>query len=327
MAYNRDNYNRIRSDFEARGREARERAQARAFELHLSIRELAEVDAALSATGVRIMEAIRREGDREANLAAVRAENERLQARHREILIAHGFPADETEPKYLCAVCSDNGFVDGKMCDCMRRELVLAGYESAGITYLMREMSFDNFRPDYFKADGQQAYAAALHNLETCRAYAAELVEDTSKNLLLIGGTGLGKTHLSVAIARAVVERGLDVVYETAQNILSGFEYERFQKPYSETDRDTRTARYFDANLLIVDDLGTEVSNQFTVSCIYNLLNTRLQYGKSTIISTNLAPDELRRRYTDRITSRLLGSFVALQFVGGDVRMKKLRTQ
>ncbi len=325
MAYNRENYGRIRRMFEEKNRDARERAQTRALELHLQIPELAEVDTALSATGVRIMEAITGGGDREARLAAVREENMALQARHRAILAAHGYPTDETEPKYECKRCSDNGFADGKMCDCLRDALVLAGYESAGISYLMRDMTFENYRPAYFDGDGDHAEVTAYKNLQFCKQYAAELCETQSKNLLLVGATGLGKTHLSVAIVRTAVERGLDALYVSASNMFSDFEHERFSRPYGEEDHTSRTARYFDCELLAIDDLGAEVSNQFTVACLYNLLNTREQQGKSTLVNTNLSPEELRKRYSDRITSRLFGTFRALQFLGGDVRQKKLR--
>lgn len=324
MAWNPQNYGRIVREFEEKGRLAREQAKFRADALYVEIPELGRIGSELAATGVRIMAAITSGGDVQAKLAEVKAENQALQKQYRAILVANGYPENETEPHYECALCGDTGYAQGKLCDCMRRALILAGYESAGISVLMRDMTFENYRTDYFLGDGEQALSAAMRNLEGARQY-AELVEaGKSSNLLLIGGTGLGKTHLSVAIARRVVERGFDVVYETAQNIFSDFENERFQYGRTE-DHTSRTDRYFACELLLIDDLGTEVTSQFTASCLYNLINTRLQRGLSTVVNTNLSTEEIRKRYTDRIASRLFGSFTPLLFRGNDVRAKKLK--
>ncbi|MBQ2766264.1 MAG: ATP-binding protein, partial [Clostridia bacterium] len=143
------------------------------------------------------------------------------------------------------------------------------------------------------------------------------------ENVFFCGTTGLGKTHLSTAIAKTLIERGFDVVYDTAQNILSDFEYERFGRSYGD-DSESRTDKYFDCDLLIIDDLGTEMTNQFTVSCLYNIINTRINHSKSMLISTNLTQNEIRERYSDRITSRLFGDFMVMRFVGKDIRLQKL---
>ena len=155
--------------------------------------------------------------------------------------------------------------------------------------------------------------------------YAETFRENGGRNLLFIGKTGLGKTHLSSACAKAVIDRGFDVVYESAQNIFSDFEYERFGRGYNSDAQNEKTARYFDTDLLIIDDLGTEVVNQFTTACLYNIINTRMCSGKGMIINTNLDQNELASKYQDRITSRLFGEFDICLFVGKDVRSQKLR--
>ena len=151
----------------------------------------------------------------------------------------------------------------------------------------------------------------------------AERPAKTYNPLFLYGGSGLGKTHLSTSIAKVLIERGFDVVYDSAQNIISDFEYERFGRGYGDMS-DSRTDKYFDCDMLIIDDLGTEMANQFTVSCLYNIINTRINHSKSMIISTNLAQNEIRERYTDRITSRLFGDFMVMKFTGKDIRLQKL---
>lgn len=165
------------------------------------------------------------------------------------------------------------------------------------------------------------------YNLQTVREYAEtfsmEEGGDAPKSLLFLGGTGLGKTHLSTAVARRVIERGYDVFYNSAVGLLSDFEARRFGSATVGNEEDN-VARYTECDLLIIDDLGTEVVNQFTLSCLYHVLNTRLNLQKPTIISTNLGSAELRKTYSDRIMSRLIGEYLLIPFYGTDVRKQKL---
>ena len=139
-----------------------------------------------------------------------------------------------------------------------------------------------------------------------------------------MGNTGLGKTHLSTSIASSVIEKGYDVVYETAQNLISTFSNERFHS-YGNVDKSGGSSRYFECDLLIIDDFGTEESNQFSVACFYNLINTRSNNSLPIIINTNLTRGDIKARYTDRIASRLFGEYLVLGFPGVDIRMQKLR--
>ena len=159
--------------------------------------------------------------------------------------------------------------------------------------------------------------------LRTMREYAESFNPDKSGNLLLLGGTGLGKTHLSTALAKTLIDNGYDVVYTGAIGMIADFEKNRFgNSAGGESGNDLD--RYYSCDLLIIDDLGAEVSNQFTVSTIYNVLNNRISLGLPTVISTNLNQTELNSRYWDRITSRILGEFRPLLFSGSDVRKLKL---
>ena len=157
---------------------------------------------------------------------------------------------------------------------------------------------------------------------QNLKGFADSFDKSTYRNHLLIGGTGLGKTHLSTSVARAVLERGYDVVYETIQNILADFEYDRFKSGYGETVQ--KGERYLACELLIIDDMGTEQTTPFALATIYHLLNTRLNHGRKTVINTNLSGEELQARYESRITSRLLGEYDVIIFSGDDVRMQKL---
>lgn len=324
MSFNRENFIKVKNEFEEKANRAEELADARARDAERAIPELKAINAELATTGLQILTAIREEPTKaKALLKEIEARNKALQAEKRRLLAANGFPEDYTEPKYECDDCSDTGYVDGKMCHCMREALILAGYDASGIGKLLRTQNFDNFSLDYYK-NNRQNYEIMSRALEIVKSYAENFDVKKPKNLLFIGGTGLGKTHLSSAVAKTVIDKGYDVMYKTAIGIMSDFEYSRFGNA-AVTDDISPTSRYFDCDLLIIDDLGTEISNQFTVSTIYNIIDTRINTGKSMLISTNLSGDELRKRYWDRITSRLFGEFDVIPFAGIDVRAQKAK--
>ncbi len=323
MGFNKENYRRIKRDYDGKNLRAKEDAERRREELHGKIPELKDIDDTLGLTGLKILEASSKYSGQklEKAILKLKKQNDELLRDRIECLEYHGYPADYSDVRYECSDCQDTGFVGIKMCKCMKEKLILAGYESSGIGSLINQKTFENFDPSYQKNDPR-----ALKNntavYEFCKKYAEAFSENGSPNLLFIGATGLGKTHLSTAIAGRVISRGFDAVCETAQNFFSDFEYERFNRPYGSFDQneESKTDKYFNCDLLIIDDLGTELTNQFTVSCLYNIINTRLNRGRSMIINTNLTRDELNKRYADRITSRLFGEFSPMMFLGKDMR-------
>ena len=158
-------------------------------------------------------------------------------------------------------------------------------------------------------------------NFKICRSYALTF-DQNAGNLLFVGGTGLGKTFLSACIARAVADRGCSVVYETANHLFAKLEQAKFN-PSEEARREA--AKFLECDLLIIDDLGTEMPGQFVTAALYSLLNDRLLMGKPMVISTNLTVEEMSRRYSPQIASRLQGGFLGLTFVGEDIRIMKTR--
>jgi len=325
MSYNRDNYIRIKRSYEQKSLDARNAAVERREALHQRYPELKQIDDALAETGMRIFtETLGPKETLPQRLEKVKQDNRELNEARAAWLTAHGYPADYTDIHYECRTCQDTGFVGQKLCGCFRKQLVLASFESSGIGNLIQTQSFETFDTAYYAADPR-----ALENirrvLAICRRYAEEFSDEQVKNLLFRGATGLGKTHLSTSIAKVIIERGFDVVYDTAQNVLADFEDQQFGHGYGESELSTDTRRYFECDLLILDDLGAEMTNRFTVSCLYNIINTRINHNRSTIMNTNLTWEELRKRYTDRITSRLFGEFMPLEFFGTDIRAQKLR--
>ena len=323
MAYNKNNFKKIKEEYATKHVVAEQAADLRRAEVHTALPEVAKIDAMLAKTGLSLMgAALADKNQRERLFEELKAENLRLNAERDRLLVEAGYPADYTDVKYECPTCSDSGYVGIKMCDCMKKALTLAGFESSGISRLLETQTFDNFSLDFYQ-DNPDAYRVMSGNLNAAKDYAENFDPSTSKSLFFVGGTGLGKTHLSSAIARRVIEGGFDVFYVTAINMVSDFEAEQFGNHRGV--RGEFTDKYFDCDLLILDDLGTELTNQFTVSCLYNVLNMRINRRLPTVISTNLMQNELMQKYSERITSRILGEFRILPFLGTDIRLQKLR--
>ena len=316
MAFSRENMRRVNDILAQRRTDAENTAKRNTERLYEKNPEVKAVDAALSRTGLELVRIALSKGDVKAELARVREENEALQKKRRALLFDMGLSADYTEVKHTCAACRDTGYTEAGMCKCMRRLLTEEGFRSSGLGGLIEKQCFDNFSLHFYKGDDLEAVSRAL----SAAKQFAEDFDKTHANLLFIGGTGLGKTHLSTAIARRAIERGQDVVYETAQNIIADFEYDRFRRGYEES---ARSEKYLEADLLIMDDLGVELTTQFTVSALYTIINTRINQGKSMIISTNLGQRALLDRYDERITSRLFGEFYPFLFKGKDIRGQK----
>lgn len=321
MGYNTSIYKKIYEEYSQKYLIARERADIRAQEIRRAIPEIAKIDKELSLAGLEIFSVSLSGGDTASKIAEVRAKNEALQKRRAELLLENGYPADYSNVKYDCEKCSDTGFVDNKMCSCMKSALTLAGIENSGFANLIKEQRFDNFSLDYYKKNPNH-YEMMGRNLEFLKEYAQGFDAKNSQSILMMGGTGLGKTHLSSAVAYQVIEKGNDVFYTGAIDLFSQFEIQRFKSYNNEPNE--LIERYFECDLLIIDDLGTEMINQFSVSTLYNLLNDRLSRKKPTIVSTNLSQDDIKKKYTDRITSRMFGEYKIVFFAGTDVRAQKL---
>lgn len=323
MGYNRENYARIREAYKTKYLKAYAEADRRLEEIHAKSPEIAEIDRQLARTGAEIAIAALGSGEGyQQKLAAVEEQNRTLQEQRAAALEKMGYPADYTLPPYECPICMDTGFVETKMCDCMRRELILAAYESSGLGKLLQTQSFDNFDLRYYATQGESRRSMA-ENFKKLKDY-ADGFSPESGNLILCGSTGLGKTHLSTAVARCVIDKGYDVFYTGSIEMFADFEQARFGFGEEKQQANESLSRYTDCDLLILDDLGTEQSNQFTSACLYMVLNNRINLRRPTIINTNLNGKEIQTKYADRITSRLFGEFSVIPFTGTDIRRQKL---
>ncbi len=320
MGYNKQDYIRIKAEYSKKYLRAQEEAGARRMELYAAVPEIRALDAELAKTGAEIMGAISTGEDVSKAIALIRKKNKEFLDARADLLTANGFPVDYSDIRYECEACGDTGFVSTGMCDCMRRALVEAGYESSGLGGLIRTQTFENFSLEYYKASGNAE--RMRQDLERMKSFAESFDRGTYRNYLFLGGTGLGKTHMSTAVAKTVIERGFDVAYVTAVGMIRDFNAKQFDKGVGmKNDPD----RYAEVDLLIVDDLGAEITNQFTVSCLYDLINQRINNRKCTIFNTNLSFRDLEARYGERIGSRLLGEYAPVMFMGTDIRRQKIQ--
>ena len=236
-----------------------------------------------------------------------------------ELLVEHGYAMDYLDDIYACPKCRDTGYVNGKMCSCLKALYNAEVTRELGTLLKNSDECFEKF--------DLSLYGSARESLEivfdTCREY-AQSFSDRSMNLLFQGGTGLGKTFLSACIARVVAENGHSVCYDTASSALEAFETKKFSRDIQTAENAAvKVERMLDCELMILDDLGTEMPTPMAVSALYTLINTRLVNGRKTVISTNLTDAELLKRYNAQICSRLEGEFTKLPFFGSDIRLLK----
>ena len=300
--------------------------EARRQRIYREIPRLEAIEKELRGTMARIMtEALRHGEDPAPALLRIRTEHAMLQQERAELLAEHGYAADALEDKPRCALCGDTGYCGGKMCACLQKYYAQEQIKSLSSLLDVGSQSFDTFGLEWYDTkpgeSGRSPRQLMERNLAVCQSYAAHFGEKP-ENLLLDGAPGLGKTFLSACIARVVSERGFSVVYDTAEHIFSRMEEEKFRSEDSPGARED-VERYMQCDLLIMDDLGSEMVTSFVQSALYQLVNGRLTAGKKTVVNTNLTPRQLGERYSPQVQSRFEGEYRILPFFGEDIR--KLR--
>ncbi|HAY73743.1 MAG TPA: ATP-binding protein [Ruminococcaceae bacterium] len=321
MAYSKETYKKAEQELAQR----RSRALAEREEHHRiaveSVPEILETEERMSAAGLATIKALGMGAvDAKEYIKKLAEINLNAQAQRRLFLKKAGFPEDWLDVHYSCPKCEDKGFVNGIMCDCFKDLLKSLEYEKLCSKLPVGSCRFDNFKLDYYPDGAGTSPRRRMESvLNYCKTYATDFSR-RSPSLLLYGKTGLGKTHLSLAVAGKAVESGYGVIYTSAQNLFNKLEKEKFGRSDGNTEE-----TILDCDLLIIDDLGAEFTTQFTVSALYNIINSRELEGKPTIISTNLTPEQLTSAYSERIASRILSNFVMLYFDGSDIRQIKTR--
>ena len=325
MGYPKEIYDAVRARYEERRRLASEVQAMHREEAFARIPRLAEIDRELASTGLSVARAVLGRGDTAGQIAALRRHNLELQRERRELLRSAGYPEDYLEIAYTCPICKDTGIAGYHRCRCMEEALRAEAQDRLNRASGLSLCTFESFSLDYYAKERDPATGVIPREhmaqiLHSCEAYADDFSED-SPSLLFFGHTGLGKTHLSLAIADRVLLSGFGVIYGSIQNLLSRIEAEKFGR--REEENAGTMAMLCEADLLILDDVGSEFVTPFSVASLYQIINTRLLEGRPTVLSSNLGPREMEERYNERIVSRIFGSYLTFRFIGSDIRQLK----
>ena len=281
--------------------------------------ELYDIDSKLASSASLISrEVLSRKGDFATALNKIKERNSLLIQSKQELLTKNGFPKDFLDIKYCCKKCNDSGFVDAMPCECLIE--AMSSIEAKKEICSGEPNPFDTFDLKYYPETLNNIPCKSIMQsiFENCKQYSEEF-SLSSPNLLLFGGTGIGKTHISLAIAKTVQQKAFNVVYMSAPDLFTSLEKQRFNQETPEQSIENTLS----CDLLVIDDLGAEFTTSFTISSLYNIVNTRILDEKPTIITANLTPSEISQRYSDRIASRLLGCYEHLRFCGNDIRILK----
>ena len=323
---------RAREALEDERRENQAEQQRRTDLIYHRIPEIESIDRRMrSQMSDLVRLTLSKPADLSHRLEKLQKENLDLQMRKAELLHAQGFPIDYLDEIVSCKVCGDTGMVDGRLCACMERRYNRELTKELSVLLRSGDESFERFDLSLYpdtpeQESGVSARSAMRVVFSACRGFADSFpdVPANLRNLLLRGESGLGKTYLSACIARSVAERGYSVCYDTASAALEAFEKQKFSRIPEEAEAAAlRAERMLSCDLMILDDLGTEMATPAAASALYTLINTRLTRSLHTVISTNCSDDELRRRYSPQICSRLFGEFLELPFYGNDIRLMK----
>ena len=323
MAYSSEVMARASARLAAAREEQESRNAARRELVYRQVPRIAQIDRLMQQNMVKAAYAAFSEGAKDA-IEAARLENKALQG-ERDYLMASNFEPGFWEDAPLCAICGGSGYLGSAMCECLQKLCREEQERELGAIFSGGEC-FENFRldyyPDSFAPQLGSSYRIIMEKtLKSCREYANTFGAGTG-NLLMVGGTGLGKTHLALAVGRTVGQMGNSICYEPAVSLFAKLE----QAKFNTTEESLRAVeQFYKCDLLIVDDLGTEMPGQFTTAALYGLLNERLMARKPMVITTNLNVEEAGKRYSPQIASRLYGDFVRLTFVGSDIRVLRNR--
>lgn len=325
MAYSTDVVRRARQRLASAKADRDSENQQHLQEAYRQVPRIREIDLLLRRSMALAAQAVFTQGgDPRLAMEQVKEANLALQQERQELAALH-FEEGYLDDSPICGLCGGSGYIGTTMCECLR-ELCRQEQKKELSLLASNDERFEKFRLDYYPDRADPKYGASPRtimdrNFQICRKYAASFGPGNG-NLLFVGGTGLGKTFLSACIARSVADKGFSVAYESAPHLFSKLEKDRFN-PDEQSHEEV--ARLASCDLLILDDLGTELPGNFVTAALYSLVNDRLLAGKAMVISTNLNVDEIVRRYSPQIGSRLQGSFQRLTFVGEDIRVLKNR--
>ena len=323
MAISNTQYNTIIRKFEQKQIQNRDIMDKRRKTVYNLIPEMENLHNSISQLGVSQARKLL-SGDENA-LTELKAELKRLIDRKSALLISAGFAPDYLEPVYECPDCKDTGYIGNEKCHCFQKAVIDLLYTQSNLKNIVAKENFDTFSFAYYSDNYIDPVTgrSSLETMKSAHTIAREFVDtfrDEFRNLFLYGDTGIGKTFLSNCIAKELIDKSFSVIYLTSYELFDTLAKSKFEK---DDTADALASHIFDCDLLIIDDLGTELANSFTVSQLFLCLNERLLRRKSTIISTNLSLESVVDIYSERTFSRITSNYTMLKLTGDDIRIKK----
>ena len=324
MSLNNSQYNAIMRIYNQRQFQDKYEQDQRREEVYQKAPQIKQIEDEISSQAVRCARRLL-DGDTGAK-EELKQHIEDLREQKEVLLSAFGFPADYMEMHYVCPECQDTGYIDGKKCRCFKKEEIRLLYSQSNIEEVLLRENFDSFSYEYYDdrvviPEIQMTVADYMRQVHTwCKEY-VENFEKKGGNLIFTGSTGVGKTFLTNCIAKALIDQYQSVIYLSSNDLFDVFSKNKFHYDTEEEMKDMYQY-ILDCDLLIIDDLGTELNNTFVSSQLFYCINERLLRKKSTIISTNLSMTMLRDTYSDRISSRIISQYSIIPLYGDDIRTK-----
>lgn len=327
MAYSKKVYSLANQKVMKRLNSINSMVDYRKNEVYSKIPRLREIERELNSIGISTAKTVLRGANAKEELISLKEKSLTLQQEFNELLESSGYSKDYLEPQYVCKQCRDTGYIELEnktiVCECFKKLLSQTACEELNKVSPLSLSTFESFNLNMYNdapdVNGNNPYKRMSKIYDYCLNYAKTFTENC-KGILMKGGTGLGKTHLSLAIANEVINNGYSVVYVSAPDILSKLEHEHFSYNYDGEQEIMQSL--IECDLLIIDDLGTEFKTQYTTTAVYNIFNTRVNMVKPVIINTNLSGDELKNTYSERFNSRIMMACDQLVFIGQDIRSK-----
>lgn len=324
-------YKEVLKEYEVLSINAKKRFDERRKLCYKKCPRIKEIEDELNMIGIKISKAViyANKIEKEKYLEEIRILTNKLKNEKKKLMRENGFTESFFEDIYICKNCKDTGFIENKECNCFKQKLINKAYDMSNISNMIKGDNCDKFSFEYYskeidKENNISPYENMKDIIERCTEFTTEF-DIKYRNMIFYGHSGLGKTFLCRSIAKDLLNKGKIVLYVTASNLFEMFEKEKFDKENSEVDTNILNLTK-EADLLVIDDLGSEFLTSFVNTELFNIINSRILDKKATLISTNLSPDELIKRYSERIGSRLCGEYKILKFFGKDIRnIKKLK--
>lgn len=323
MALTNAQYDYFMRIYEQRQLDNEAQLRSRFEEVYRAVPRLRTLDNTISELSVKQARKLL-DGD-ETALTSLKNDLHLLFEEKKLLLAKAGYPDDYLEPRYICPDCHDTGYIGDEKCHCFKKQIIDFLYTQSNVKEILKKENFRTFSTEYYSKEqidpltGRSSYGAMETALRSCKEFVRTFDTDF-RNLLLYGDTGVGKTFLTHCVAKELLDTTHSVIYFTASQLFDIFAMKQFEK---NSDAAKDYEHIFDCDLLVIDDLGTEFSNTFTVSQLFVCLNERLLRKKSTIISTNLSLDDLNTLYSERVFSRITSGYTVLRMTGDDIRIKK----